>query len=446
MGIRSFLAVAMIAALLAGCKSSGTAPNPPGGGIATLSLVAQGGATFTAIAYQTSANGAWKLLPSGQTTITAGADGAYGVAWVCSTSTNVVELYQATIRENSTPVVTCGSPSATASLDGTTSETGFASATTTYVTAEEFSSSAPPNGAYSMPAVPATQDVFAGLDDNSTLLAAKVYPNVVVGSGPTTQNVGFTSSDTLGSSVTITSGNPLSGETFEDLGTAYENIAQGTGVGLGDSSTQSLSYPTLASGDTGPNDAYLAEDIAEGTDEANVSLTYDQTPPTSISFTSAFALTVTASTNPVYDLDYTGYSALSGGVQEYGVLEAFGGTEIYATVTGGYLSATGSTNYTFPDITLSGFPTMTIPASTSVGWFASAAYGTPVALQAFGAIVLDASHSSHAQSLLKSLSQFTTHGIIQQAATGGRVSPQSSSSSTSGFYYAAVTTGSFTSP
>ncbi len=443
MAVRHFVIWAAIGALLAGCTSSGSVVNPPAGPTVSVDEVSNFGGTFTTVAYQSSPNGAWQVLPGSQQ-FQVGSSGAYGVAWICGSDPTEVNIYQATSKETSTPIIECdGSSGLPATLSGTTSETGFSTATATDIFVQDDGTGASPNGTYSVATTSTEQDVFAGLYDGSTLLAAKVYPAVNLTTGSATQDVSFAASDALGSSVSATAGTPPSGETLLDVYADYINVPQDSGVELAYSVSSPLSYPSIAAGDTGVQDTYGVIEEADSSTNLNVGLVFNQTPPTSVSLTSAFALSVTASTTPVYDLDYTGFSGLSGGFTEYGIVQedTTSGVVGYATVTAGYVTASGSTNYSFPNITLSGFPTMTIAAGANVDWLVGAAYGPLFTLDAFSAIPLSESHSSHAQSLPSLPSAFA------RFTTAGRAAPQSNTTTgTLGSYYAALVEGAFTAP
>ena len=393
-----FLAAAAVAALLAGCRSTGTAFNPPGGGN-IVTLVITGSPT---IAYEIGVKGAWRALPAGQTQFTVTNGTAYGVAYSCggveagSVHTNgsvspagngaqLVGVFQATTTEvNVVPIVCGGLPTAT--LAGSYSATAVEGTENVYVDNDEVGSGST-SGTYSFLITPGTQDVFgAAWNDANQLLALKNYPGVnVAATGTTTQNVTITSADDVGGPDTLNVTNQP-GDIDEEYAYAYFGNFEYTTVDLAyNYDGSNVSYPTVAAADVASDDAYIGEGF-----------TYVNGPGTAYwvehdhfasSLPSSIALTLpynqaepTFTGNPTFSLNYNGYASLTGGISGYEIGEDWYGNSsglVAAFVSHGFLKAAGTTSYTVPVVTIAGFPSMTAASGDGYSWTVRAVYGTP---------------------------------------------------------------------
>jgi hypothetical protein len=435
---RGVYAAVLIAALLAGCRSTGTAFNPPyGGNIVTLDILG----TPTAIAYQTSAHGAWKLLPSGQTTFTIPGT-AYGVAFTCpeddlfetsasQRSAQVEEwqptvVIQATTTDFNTVLVPCnGDDETEATLSGTYDATAFESTNQVDVDYDEVGGGG--TGSYSIDVTPGTQDVFGEAWDGDTLLAFKTIPSLNVPAGGATENITFSNSDAVGSSKTISWTN-VPGTNEEE----YSYLDFGSfdvSPEIGSSDSSSITYPTIAAGDIASDDSYYAESESEvdgpGNATAVEAAAFNPSLPTTIAFPDTWnSAGPTDSTQPSFSLHYTGYAGLTGGIQAYFLDEEWG-TEgeqegwTLVAVTQRYLTARGSSTYTSPDIALTGFSDM-VPASGDIyPWAAVAFYGSPLFLQYFYFEGLDeVARGSGAQSLAHVPAAWGNGPTIQSSSSG----------------------------
>lgn len=411
-----------LALLLAGCKSSGTAFNPPGGGN-IVTLIVSGTPT---IAYQSTLHGAWKLLPAGQTQFTVTGGTAYGVAFTCplddilDESSNqrtpqqdtwqpTVVIQATTTEANVIPIPCGGEVEPTATLSGNFDATAIEGTEEGYVDANETSTNIDSDsGAYSMSAFPGTQDVFGvAYDDDGDVLALKTYPSVSVSSGTTTQNVMLSSSDAVGSSKSISWTNAPEGSEIESYVSFGDEDA---GPNLADSDSASVTYPTIAAADIASDDFYVAESntYAEGDDsdsdtEAGI---FGSTLASTVAYPNVWDVSnPTDAVQPAFTLNYTGFSGLSGGIGAYVFSEEWGTEDeqegwTFAFVTFGYVHAAGITSYAPPNITLSGFSDMQAESGDIFPYDAAAFYGTPIVLlDDFYFFGLDSAGQRGAQSL-----------------------------------------------
>ncbi|MGH7737927.1 MAG: hypothetical protein ACREMP_08715 [Candidatus Tyrphobacter sp.] len=406
------LGYAAILGLLAGCRSSGIAFNPPPGG-SVVTLVIAGSAS---IAYAIGTQGTWKQLPVGQTQFTVTSGTAYGVAYTCAaeevgvstdTSSTEVVVFQGTTTEIDVVPVQCGAPPE-ATLAGTYDASAFENATR--VSVDDFSYT-PATGNYSATVPPGTQDVFAeAYDASDNVLAVKTYPSVNVAStGTTTQNVVIASADAVGGPQTFAMTN-VPASASSEVAVVFGTVA-GTTINLVSSTGTSVEYPTVAAADVASDDAYVAEGFASmsgpGTAKSVVSAVFSTTPPTSAAFSVPFNVSDPATTsNPTFTLSYTGYGGLTGGIAAYALFENWPGGSAVAFVSSGFLKQTGSQSYTVPTIPVAGFPSVTAPSGSRFAWEAEAIYGPAALFSELGPAFLDdTARSPHAQSHLQSLLQ-----------------------------------------
>lgn len=394
---RQVLAVLAVAALLAGCKSTGIALNPPNGGN-VVTLVISGSPV---IAYQDTLNGAWKLLPANQTQFTVTGGTAYGVAFTCAalepsssgqrvpqgsewTPTAVI---QATTTEINTIPVPCGETDT--EVFGTFDASAFAGTSYGYV---DYESEIPSSvGDYEIIVPPGVQDIFAAAyNDDDDVIAFKTLQSVnVPETGLTGENVTLTASDAVGTSQNVawTNAPDWSPYSWVDFGSYNETLPLADGDGT------SLSYPTVAASDVGSDDVYVAESAAgnegDGSEQNAEAGAYGQTLPSTIAYPHLWdASAPSDATRPAFTLNYGGFSGVSGGFGAYAFEEDWGTIEdeqgvTFALVSFGYVHAAHISSYTAPDITLAGFSDM-VPASGDVFFYDEAAvYSTPIILSEF---------------------------------------------------------------
>lgn len=396
-----FLAAAAIAALLAGCRSSGIAYNPPGGGGNIVTLIISGSPT---IAYETGIKGAWKLLPAGQTQFTVPNGTAYGVAYACEAEVEtgsvhsaavhsatspavneeqIVGVFQATTTEINVVPIVCGTETATlAGAYNATAVEGTEYVDVNYSEVGDESTS----GDYSIPAIPGTQDVFGtAWNDENQLLALKTYPGVdVAATGTTTQNVTISTSDDVGGPQTLNITNEP-GTEDEEYAEVYFGNFENTIVEIASNESSSVSYPTVAAADVASDDTYVGEGFTyvegPGTADWVEHDRFASSLPSSVALTAPYNQSEPTFTgNPTFSLNYTGYAALTGGISGYEIGETWCCDNeglVGAVVTSGFLKVAGTTSYTVPVITVAGFPSMTAESGDGYEWAVRAVYGTP---------------------------------------------------------------------
>ena len=457
------LAAAAIAALLAGCHSSGIAFNPPGGsGGNIVTLVITGSPT---IAYEIGVNGAWKLLPAGQTQFTVTNGTAYGVAYACEeeeeagslhsaavhtatspalTESESVGVFQATTTEINVVPVTCNTETAT--LAGTFDATGVESSDYVEVDNNEVGGESR-SGSYSINITPGTQDVFgAAFNEENQLLALKTYPGVdVAATGTTTQNVTISSADDVGGPQTLNITNQPATQDDEYAQVYFGNFEYTT-VELASSSSSSVSYPTVAAADVAPDDAYIGEGFTyvdgPGTAFWVEHDHFASSLPSSIALTAAYNQSEPTFTgNPTFSLNYTGYAGLTGGISGYEIGEEWccnNEGNVGAIVTSGFLKAAGTTSYTVPVITLSGFPSMTAASGDGYDWAVRAVYGTPAYLAEFASYILIDSVGKNRNPQSLGAHPMMLGGGLNAHAAGVRVEEDNSTPTSGDGYWAAA--------
>lgn len=443
-----------LAVLLAGCKSSGIALNPPNGGN-VVTLVISGTPT---IAYQDTLHGGWKLLPRGQTQFTVTSGTAYGVAFTCPLDDLISEskgqrspqeeswqptvVIQATTSEFNVVPVPCDQENeSTAELSGNVDATAISNTSNWGVDYDYYNSGN--TGSYSFDTTPGTQDVFGfAYDDSDNVLAVKTIPSVNVPSGSdTVQNITFSASDAVGNSKSVNWTNAPEGnstDTWVDFGDF--NISPE----LAYSNDTSVSYPTVASGDIASDDGYIAgsetyyeNEDSEGYTEAGV---FNASLPASIAYPNVWnAGNPTDDPQPKFTLNYSGFAGLTGGVGAYAFSNAWGTEEdqegwTFAFVTFGYVHAAHISSYAPPNITLTGFSDMQASDGDIFPYGEAAFYGTPaILLSQFYYIGFLSSGQRGAQSLHSSVPSSWSQPQVESAQSRpllGGVRTLSSSSET----------------
>jgi hypothetical protein len=221
-----------------------------------------------------------------------------------------------------------------------------------------------------------TQDIFVLIEDSDlNVIGLHTQQGVTV---PGSTTITFTGSDLIGPKATARLKDVPSGATTSGFDTVFGSF-EWWPIPLGSatsSNTKSLKYLTVASGDVGPNDSYLTDAYATltgpGTATGLFAGVLSQSPPTTVNFSKAFNESVTPAGSPTFDLDYTGYEKLTGGTAWYAITGYWSSTFIETIVTSKYLAKTQ--NYTFPNVTVSGFPVMVAPAGATYSWYSTALY------------------------------------------------------------------------
>lgn len=422
MRTRSIVAGVVAAAVLAACTSTGTAYNPPfGGNIVTV--VISGSAT---VAYQTSPHSPWKLLAPGQTTFETTNGTAYGVAYTCpdilplQRGTGVrpqrvgwqpTAVIQSTTQEFNTVPIPCSLPQY-ATLSGTYDATAIANTVGVDVDDQATPTNAT-SGSYSMTVPVATQDVLSfAYDVNLNVLAVKTYPNVDVTASGATQNIVYSAGDAVGANKTVswTNNPPWTGET-QGYTVSFGDLWHQLSLANAPYPTPTVTYPTIAAGDVSANDFYTADGTAYifGSGSTNLveAMQYGASLPSSMEMPDVWnANGPDVTSQPQYTLDFNGLHAPRGGVSGYLISQPWysgNGQDGWnlAFVSDGFLKARRSSTYTFPNITLAGFSSMTVPTGDTISWQLSAVDFSGVFLGelVYVAVVLDQRHGAGAQSV-----------------------------------------------
>ncbi len=458
-----FLSALAIAALLAGCKSTGIAFNPPGGrssGASRVVHVVIAPGLPVNVGYQIGTSGTWKLLCSactpGTMSFTLNGTDAYGVAMYCSAD-GYPAVFQATTPEVDTvtlPQCLGTVEIAPSYLSGTYNASAFDGVTEVDVQQDDVSAAGGlPSGSYSVPFPPGggTQDVFAEVRNSSDvssgnyrgIVALKTLQNQTIPASGVA--IDFAASDAVGSPATITWTNIPSGVSIDESGVQFGLASvfvyggNAFAVWLNAGSTDVLQYPTVASADAGANDAYDAFAFANVTGHGNAfdefADIFQPSPPTTVALTAPFDLEPNAG-NTALSLDYTGFSGLSasGEIWGYFLGLCWGSShcedEEDAVVTSGWVKASGSTSYPIPIVSLTGFPTLTPPATgNSIDFDSEVLYASEID---FSSRIGSVARSRGAQSL-----DFSSHRAPSAVRT-------QNSTPTSGTFYENDASGCFT--
>lgn len=354
---------------------------------ATVKLVITG--VPSVIATQDGPKGLWTALPSGQTSFQISGT-AYGVAYVCGSNNPEdadVYVFQGTISDLKSVPVVCGqfnggtenftvsfAPSsfcpnphgvfaAYVGIDGI----GFIDATSCGGSPQMFSAG---------PYFAETQDFFGvAADGEGNLMAVHLDPNVAV---PGSTSIEFSGADAIGPDATVQYKNVPAGVQPFGLFVQFGSF-EWWQLTLGSTNSQtSLNYPTIAGGDVGKNDSYFAWSEAGVTGHGNADFlfagAFSPNPPSVLTYQSPFNAQVTPAGSPQFKLNYFGYSKLKGGKTFYAIMGKWSTQNAITIVTPAFLTAAGSTTYTFPNVTVSGFPPMVAQSNTTYTWWASAVH------------------------------------------------------------------------
>ncbi|HEY9084465.1 MAG TPA: hypothetical protein VIN40_00780 [Candidatus Tyrphobacter sp.] len=452
MSIRSLLVFLCAAALLAGCKSTGIALNPPGGtgNVVTLEIPSYDvGTSLGAIAYETGPHGAWKPLPSGATSFTVpGSTRSYGVAYVCTIGLPPVSIgrsqpegvqpqqgartteyaVQATLDDYHIVAVSCAD-APTTSVSGTYDVTAVGGASITAAGNYQNGST----GSYSGSVPSNTTDLLAeAYDAGGNTVGVKTYPGTSVGTTPVTRNVTFTASDALGPTHMLTATAAPAG--FSQYSEAlYLTSDLAAHVFMANSNGGTLTYPSVAAGDAtglyglGSYGYYYNATASQTVAAFDVTATASAV---SLTIPTAWAPSspVNTANNPTFTMNYAGFpSPPAGSIFSYNAyFEApctAGNCVSYANATNKFLRSTGASTYQVPQVALSGFPTFNGVTGNRVTWYTYAELSSGSTVDyAFGLSLYQYFIDSEARGVPQSL---------RSAAAGGsgRVIPLSNSTS-----------------
>ncbi len=420
--------------LLAGCGGGGSGggalPSVPHSTTVTLLIT---DAQPQLVAYEQGTRGAWTLLPAGQESFSVSGSGAYGVAWVCPDSSPLMtDIVQTTLSELTTIPVACSAPVLDATVSGTIQTSAIADVEFATVNGSTVYGFTDNSGTYSISVAPGSQDIMAAVTDSSeNLLAIHTLSNVdVPSSGLTGENITFDASDAMGPSATVTFANlPTNAGATSGSSVYYGN--PNDRYWLGGGTGTSCSYLTMPAADLGADSnydisAYSSLGVTPG--EVTVEL-FTSTPPASMTYPNPLSVASPTNTDtPAFSLDYTGFSGLSGGQMYYEIEESISNQPVFAVVTPGFLSASGST-YALPDVNPSGgsFPATVGTSGDLFEWSIFAEYASTSLFQSLGPFYfadVSAKQNPHAQSVTKLASvrvesASPLSGFVYTASTSG---------------------------